>query len=94
MKTFEDVLRNARETGKGMVVQFKETANYEMYETYDACPHCKKEISINNCAGGLDENRYEIPDNLRAMTEETCYSWTEDQKCEYCGEFFSIMNGC
>lgn len=94
MKTFEDVLRNARETGKGMVVQFKETANYEMYEKHDACPHCKKERSIKSWSGDLDKNRYETPDNIRAMTEETCYSWTEDRKCEHCGKFFSMTNGC
>lgn len=92
MKELKDIIEKAKKTGRGISRKFQETPNYKLSEGFN-CPHCNKEQPIGKAENPIELN-YEIPENLRIMNNETCYSWTEDEKCSHCGKMFSFINGC
>ena len=100
MKTYEEALKLARETGNGVTARFQEKPTHKMARGFD-CPHCgayhgsKKENKWNT-QGTQIGDRYETPEDIEFMcgNEDSSYSWTEDMKCSDCGEMYCRSNGC
>jgi hypothetical protein len=99
LREYEEKLKIARETGKGIIVRFQEKSNYKMAVNNYDCPHCgayhgsKKEDKWNTKGTKIGQ-QYETPEDIKFMCNNIGYSWTEDIKCSNCGEIYSQSNGC
>ena len=98
---YEEKLVKARETGEGIATRFQENPNFKMVKSGFNCPHCGayhgyKKDNEGNVIHEKDKasKPYEIPEDIQWMCENTGYSWTEDCKCENCGNMYSQNNGC
>ena len=101
---YEEELKKARETGKGISAVFQEKSNYKncTEKSFD-CPHCGAYHGFK-----LDDNKdiifevpketvsktYELPKDIEWMCNHEGYSWHEDCKCSNCNEIYTQNNGC
>lgn len=87
MMNYEEKIKQAKETGKGIATRFQEAVNFTMAKEWK-CPHC----------GSMDEESkskpYEIAEDIKWMCENGGYSWHEDVKCKDCRQMYTQNNGC
>jgi hypothetical protein len=65
---YEEKLKGAKETGKGIATRFQEKANYIMAKEWK-CPHCSSTDEKTK------STPYEIPEDIKFMCENGGYSW-------------------
>ncbi|MCC0671579.1 hypothetical protein IC216_06240 [Clostridioides sp. ES-S-0145-01] len=87
MKCLNDILEEAKLTGNGLALRYKEKPSFRLSEDYK-CPYCKNKKNKSH------SDWYETDEDIKIMIENTGYSWTEDRKCDCCGKVFSMRNGC
>lgn len=101
---YNEKLKEARETGKGIATKFQEKANYTIAigGGFD-CPFCSayhgyklddnKEI-ISTFPSKVMSMPYELPTDIEWMCQNGGYSWHEDCKCSNCNHIYTQNNGC
>ncbi|HGM3774716.1 TPA: hypothetical protein ACKOHV_003028 [Clostridioides difficile] len=89
MKCLNDILEEAKLTGNGLALRYKEKPSFRLSIEDYKCPYCKNERNNESYS-----DWYETAEDIKNMIENDGYSWTEDCKCGVCGSIFSMRNGC